>query len=726
MAANIDSINLSIELAANYHRQGRIQDAERIYRSILQQQPANIDANYLLGLVELERGKFATAATLIQQALNRMPGNALYHYNYGRAVEGEGKIQEAEASYRRALNLDKEYLEARYQLAVLMHNAQRLEEAVKEYRTLIEQQPNLASVFNNLGNALLDLGRRDEAAAMLERAVALEPRFAQGWCNFGNVLHQLGRAEESEQAYRKAIEFDPSIPNFYYNYANLQFHYCQYEPAIANYREAIRRDPNFAGAYNNLGNLLKLLGRLNEALEAFNQAIKVAPSTADAYSNKGNALVGMGEIDEAIRSYRTAVELNPRHVDAYSNLVYALCYPANLPEQQIFAEHREWSRRFEEPILAPRPAARPLAGRRLRVGYLSGDFRRHSVGFFFEPLLNAHHRDRVELFLYSNAQLEDDVTERMRTRAEHWRTITDISDDAAAKRMREDELDILVDLSGHTDRNRLLILPRRPAPTQVNWLGYPNTTGLTSVDYRFTDEVADPPGAADELHSEKLWRLPNGFLCYEGYENAPQPAPPPCLEKGHITFGSFNNLTKVNPEVVRAWARILAAIPGSRLMIKTNQLEDYDTRIKMAAQFDAEGIAPDRLRLLARTPGLREHLEVYSQMDIALDTFPYNGTTTTCEALWMGVPVLTLSSDCHRGRVSKSILHRVGLDDLSVSGPDELVAKAVALSQDIDRLKHLRNSLRGQMRESPLCDAEGFATQMEDAFHSMLEGALEG
>lgn len=725
MAQGFDSVGISIELAVDYHRAGKITQAERIYRSVLREHPDHIDANYLLGLIELDRGMCSSAARMIQKARDLAPTNPLYHYNLGRALEGEGNAGEAERSYRQALRLRKGYPEVHHALALLLQNAGRLDEAVEEYRRILKESPGLASVHNNLGNALHGLGRLAEAEGELRRTVELEPGYAQGWGNLGNLLHRMGKGTEAEQAFRKGLELAPQSAEIHYNYANLLQQYCSYDAAITHFRRAIELSPQLAGAWNNLGNIYKQQGKVQLAMEAFDQAIGIEPQGADPYNNKGNVLVSAGEIDAAIGLYRDAVRLNPGHKDAYSNLVYALNYPGGITEQEIFEQHREWSRRFERPILRKKgPPLRPLGGRRLRIGYLSADFRRHSVAFFFEPLIHAHHKERVETFLYSNVLQEDEVTERIRNAADHWRRIVDLGDEAAAQRIRDDAVDVLVDLSGHTDRNRLTILPYRPAPLQINWLGYPNTSGLECLDYRFTDAIADPPGESDRLHSERLHRLPAGFLCYQGYEDAPEISPPPSEQGGTITFGSFNNLTKVTRQVVEAWCAVLHAVPGSRMLLKTFQLEDQGMRLKYARWFDENGIGPERLELLARTPGLREHLEVYHRIDIALDTFPYNGTTTTCEALWMGVPVLTLDGTSHRARVSKDILQRIGLGELVAADREDLAQRAAALAADPPRLRGIRLGLRERMRQSPLCDADGFARQIEEACLGLMEGRL--
>jgi predicted O-linked N-acetylglucosamine transferase (SPINDLY family) len=317
--------------------------------------------------------------------------------------------------------------------------------------------------------------------------------------------------------------------------------------------------------------------------------------------------------------------------------------------------------------------------------------------------------------------MPDGRTQRLQAESDHWYSIAGKPDLEVAERIRKDQIDILVDLEGHTGENRLLVFAHKPAPVQVTWLGYPNTTGMRTIDYRLTDAVADPPGEADKFHSEKLFRLEHGFLCYLPDAAAPEAGPPPCLESGQLTFGSFNNLAKVTSEVVRVWAEILHRQPLSRLVLKSKPLADQACRERYLGLFAEQGIPADRLELLGWLPAPQNHLELYHRIDIGLDSFPYNGTTTTCEALWMGVPVVTLCGDRHAARVGASIMRQVGLEELVAHSEDEYIALAVALAQDRQRLLALRGSQRRKMRESRLLDKKLFAETLEDAYRRMWE-----
>jgi predicted O-linked N-acetylglucosamine transferase (SPINDLY family) len=345
------------------------------------------------------------------------------------------------------------------------------------------------------------------------------------------------------------------------------------------------------------------------------------------------------------------------------------------------------------------------------------------VSYFFAPVLESHDRERFEIFCYADVAQPDAVTERLQQASDGWLRVTGLRPDAVARRIREDRIDILVDLAGHTGDNPLMVLAHRPAPVQVSWLGYPNTTGMRAVDYRLADAVVEPPGLADELSTETVVRLPHGFHCYEPPPGAPAAAPLPAPRQGHVTFGSFNDLKKTQPAVIRAWAEILNRVPGSRLLLKCSSFVDATTRDRYAKSFAEAGADPERVRMVPRVASTEEHLGLYGKIDIGLDPFPYNGTTTTCEALWMGVPVVTLRGDRHAGRVGASLLGRVGLGDWIADTKEGYVALAVSWASRRDELAALRRELRERVARSPLRDARGLTRAIEDAYRTMWRDA---
>jgi predicted O-linked N-acetylglucosamine transferase (SPINDLY family) len=414
--------------------------------------------------------------------------------------------------------------------------------------------------------------------------------------------------------------------------------------------------------------------------------------------------------------------MKPDFSQAFSGLLFGLNYDDKLTNHYLFAAHREWDERYGQrvPTFTTYDNDRD-ATRRLRIGYLSPDFREHSVAYFVESLLRGHDRQKVEVFCYAEVTRPDSVTTRLQGLADHWLVTVGLSDQRLAERIRTDGIDILVDVAGHTVGNRLLAFARKPSPVRVTWLGYPNTTGLKAIDYRLVDAVTDPVGEADAWASEALVRLEDGFLCYRGLRDGPEPTSPPCLRAGTVTFGSFNNPAKVSTATFDAWGKLLSRSPQARLILKGIWFADAATRALFLARLGERGVPAERVELLAWQPGAAEHLALYHQVDIALDPFPYNGTTTTCDALWMGVPVITLRGHRHAGRVGASLLTQVGLTDLIADSIEEYVELALALAGNPGRLDALRRTLRPRMATSPMCDEGAFACKMEAAFRSMWQ-----
>ena len=406
---------------------------------------------------------------------------------------------------------------------------------------------------------------------------------------------------------------------------------------------------------------------------------------------------------------------------AASAALVRLNYDPAVDDRALFEAHNAWAQRFAAPHY-PTSQAEPLnddADRPLRVGYVSGDLRRHPVAFFVEPVLRAHDRGQVTPVCYDTAGLDDDMNAHLRSLVPDWRDVADWSDEALAERIRDDRIDILVDLAGHTARNRLLVFARRPAPVQVTGIGYVTTSGLETMDYRLTDSLCDPGRGEDRFYSERLWRLETGFNCYAPPRGLPEPGAPPCLSGAALTFGCFNNLDKITAPVIEAWAEILHGLPDSRLLLKTKSLGEPAVREHLLAAFGDRGIAAERLELRDWSATLAEHFAAYAEVDIALDPFPYNGTTTTCEALMMGVPVVALRGGRHASRVSFSILARLGLEGLSATEPEAYVERALALAARPDALAKLRAGLRQRLARSPLCDAERYARTLETAYRGM-------
>lgn len=491
--------------------------------------------------------------------------------------------------------------------------------------------------------------------------------------------------------------------------------------AEAVYKEILRLHPDQPRALHALGVVSHRLGRGEMGVELVRRAVTLQPDFADAHNNLGNILKELGRIAEAIESYRKATVARPGFAAAHSNLLLCMHYLPGFSPAEIFRESLRFADLLPEgrgsaPVPVPRE---PDPFRRLRVGYLSPDFREHSVSYFFAPLLRAHDRSRVEVFCYADLPAGDAVTGRLRGLSDRWREIFSSPDREVVESIKGDGIDILVDLAGHTGRNRLGIFASKAAPIQVSWLGYPDTTGLSAVDYRLTDGVADPGEDGDSFYTERLVRLRAPFLCYEPPATAPPCAPLPSLEKGFVTFGSFNSLAKLTPQVLALWSELLSLVPRSRLLLKNPSLGHEAARRRCLELLCRNGVREERIDLLPFASTTEEHLRLYHQVDISLDTFPYNGTTTTCESLWMGVPAITVKGKSHAARVGATLLKSVGLEELVAESPEGYLEIAAGLAREPRRLARLRGELRERVSSSPLCDARSFAGEVEKVYREM-------
>jgi len=568
---------------------------------------------------------------------------------------------------------------------------------------------------------LLDAGRDGDAEAALKSILDEDPRHAAALRRLAQVQHRRGDDAEAARLLVRSLECDPDHAEAYFNLGIALGTLGRQDDAEASYRRGLALKPGSVDGHNNLGVLLEQVGRFTEAETSYRRAIEIAPGNAHPVNNLGVLLKESGRLAEAVAMHRRAVAIAPDLAAANSNLLYTLNYDESVSPQELLDQHAAWGRNQAARLATDgaRFTNSPDPSRRLRVGYVSGDFRHHSVAFFVEALLTAHDRREVEIVLYTNDARVDAVTQRLNAMADRVVPIHALPDERAAARIREDGIDILVDLAGHTAANRMMLFARKPAPVQVTWVGYPATTGLKTIDYRITDAVADPPGVADRLYTERLVRLERGFLCYRAPESAGAIAPLPAPSVGHVTFGSFNNLAKLSPATIALWARLVGEVPGARLLLKATQFKGADARDHCRAAFVAAGVAADAIELMPPLPQTSEHLDLYSRVDIGLDPLTYNGATTTCEALWMGVPVVTLRGDRHAARVGASIMTAVGLDTLIADTPEDYVAIAAALARDLGDLAALRAGLRERVRTSALCDAPGFARAVETTFRDM-------
>jgi protein O-GlcNAc transferase len=644
--------------------------------------------------------------------------------NRAYELHRQGKLQEAELVCREVLKNHPENYDALSLLGTISYQMGDYESAVTCIRQVIGINPNDAQAYYILGVVLQKKNDCDEAIASYKKAIELNPQFAGSYNNLGNILRENGHLDAAIRSYQKVIELDPLNALPYNNLGNVLQEKNQLDDAIIAYKKALEIDSNYFFTYNNLGNVFHKKGLFNEALTCYQKAIQLNSHYADAYYSLGNLFAEMANLDDAEKHYRQAFQLKP-DPSMYSALLLSLHYGYKHDRHMIFNEHKHYAKLFADSLTFSISAHtnNPDPDRRLKIGYVSPDFRRHSVGFFIDPVLASHDHGRFEVFCYANLNQSayDEMTERMKHHADHWRSIIGLSDEKVEDLIRQDEIDILIDLAGHTGSNRMLLFARKPAPVQVSWIGYPDTTGLEVMDYKIVDSFTDPPGITDQFYTENLIRLPHSFLCYLPHEESPEVDDLPALKRGHITFGSFNNFTKVSPEVVTIWSKLLTMLPASRLLLKAKNFISAEIRNHAQKLFIQEGITADRIELLPIEPSTRQHLNLYNRIDIGLDTFPYNGTTTTCEAMWMGVPVLTLEGNIHVSRVGCSLLSNVGLSEFVAKSHDEYIEKAIHYAHDTRRLQLLRKNLRNIMKKSPLMNAKRFTEYIELSYHQIWE-----
>ena len=647
-------------------------------------------AHFNLGKIYLEMERIEEATACFEEALILKPDFPEAHYKLGNALRIQGRLDEALSHYGRAIALNPQYAEAHSNEGLVHEARSDWKQAIASYRRALSVDPTLVNAHYNLGRLHLAQGDVAEAFACFYMSTALSPDFAEAHGILGELLKETGQLDD----------------------------------AIASFRKALSIDPEFANAHNCLGAALQAQGNLNEAAASFRKAVSIKPDFSHAHSNLGMTLAQMGRNDEAIDALRRALSINPDFAVGHSNLLFCLSHDPHATPEEVFAEHLAFGDRFEAPFRGrwPRHRNLPEPGRKLRVGFVSADLRAHAVASFIEPLWPALDSRQLEIWVYSNYLQEDQVTLRLRGMAHQWRKVDRMSDEELADRVRQDGIDILFDLSGHTGDNRLLAFARKPAPVQVSWVGNPNTTGLKAMDYYMSDRFSAPPGLLDALFTEKIVRLPSGAL-FQPLGPEPSVNGLPALESGVLTFGSFNRSNKLTEEVIALWGRVLNAVPGSRMLL--GSLSDASRKENLAEQFGRHGVDRGRLVFCPRA-GMTEYLTLHHQVDLILDTYPYNGGTTSCHAVWMGVPVLTLAGRTMASRVGFNLNSNLGLPEFIAESEDAFVTQAVRWSQRLPELAALRASLRSRMLASPLCQTQVVARWLELALRTMWRRWCDG
>ncbi|KAI3432719.1 hypothetical protein D9Q98_004262 [Chlorella vulgaris] len=675
-----------------------------------------------------------------ERAVRACAAYAPAHYNLGVAAGEDGAAEEAISHYSTAVSLSPGYAEAWCNMGVLLKQQGNLVQAIAAYERALAAAPNLSVVQLNLAAALTEQGTRLKSAgqpaqgvAAYERALSLQPRHAEALYNLGVACAEQGQVDRALFMYQTALEVQPSCAEAHNNLGVLYREQGNMERAVQCYQAALNVRPNFPQGLNNLAVVYTQQGRAQDALQLLHAAVMAAPAYAEAHNNLGVLQRDVGAVPDALASYQRCLQLDPTNRHGGQNLLLGLNYVHPGESRLVCGAHEQWGLGFQA-LHPPLPPLTPSAvdrtpSRPLIVGYLSPDFFTHSVSYFAEAPLAHHDGRRVKHVAYSCVPKADSKTERLRSEVLAagglWRDVGRLPETELAALIRSDRVDVLVELTGHTAGNRLGAVAMRPAPVQATWIGYPNSTGLPAVRYRLTDATCDPLDTT-QTFTEELVRLPGCFLCYTPAADAPPVAPLPAAAAGFVTFGSFNALAKQTPEVLQVWAQVLLAVPNSRLVLKNKPFACEVVRNQFWRVFEAAGVERCRVDLLPLAAANRDHLAQYGLMDVSLDPWPYAGTTTTTESLYMGVPCLTLAGSCHAHNVGLSLLTAVGLHhDWVAHSVDEYVSKAAALTQDLPRLAALRAGLRQRMLQSPLCDAPTFVRQLEDVYHQLWQRWLD-
>ena len=633
------------------------------------------------------------------------------------AYHQEGSVSQAEALYQEILVRDPRCADAAHLLGVAALQVGRREVAVDLIRRAIKLSPNQAHFHSNLGEAYRGLARFDEAIASLRHSLALKPDFPAALNSLGVVLAARHQTDEAVTCYQKAILLDPNNADAHHNLGAVFSERGELEKAEACFRRVLVRRPHDAEAHASLGNVLKKGGQLDEAVTAYQQAIAITPNVVEAYNNLGETFKEQGRSGEAIACYRRAIALNPSLAAVHSNLIYTLHFDVSSTAKAIHEEHQRWCQQHVTPLAATFREADPDRNgeRRLRVGYVSPDFCDQAECFFVLPLLEAHDRSLYEIHAYSSVNQPDHITARFRQAVDVWHDVRTLDDDQLAKKVVSDRVDILIDLTMHMANNRLLVFARKPSPVQVTWLAYPATTGLNAINYRLTDSLMESAADPYPFSAEVPVRLPESWCCYHPVTESPPCTRAPARVAGKNTFGSLNNFFKNNDAVLRRWAHVLTATPDSSLLLLCPSDAARD-RVRLF--MTQAGIAAERLEFVGRQQRY-DYLSTYQRIDVALDPFPYNGITTTLDALWMGVPVLTLPGALPPARAGLSLLTTLGLTEMIAHSEDDYIRRAVSLACDLPRLAANRADLREHLLRSPLMDAPRFARNVESAYRTM-------
>lgn len=769
---NLTSVELDqaiervLRLALVKHRAGELSAAEDIYRLILKTNPHHADTNHNLGVLAVQSNNVEASLPYFLTAIEVNSASPQYWVSYldalcacdqisvakdifmlaldqGGALEQSLIIQmkekgahfqsiidqrygllvsrELEAKPKSTRDLKKSLLKpSKKEIArvLSLFGLGQINELEKLARSMVERFPESSFSWKTLGAVLQEQGRFSEALAASETAMRSDPKDIEILNNHANLLASLGRLGEAETYCRRAIDLDPSAATPLDTLGVILFSAKRYDEAESFFRKALEIKPDFANSLSNLALILRTTRRLAEAESLTRKAISLNPRLARTYSNLGLILNDAGRYAEATESNRNALTLDPSLVETHSNLLFGLSNDDNISAEDLFKEHLLFAEQFEKPLRHVWPvfANQKSLDRQLNIGFVSGDFNSHAVANFIEPILSNLAKQRsLNLFAFYNDSLEDHITIRLKKHFYDWHSVFSLNNDELTALIRAKEIDILIDLSGHTAKHRLLTFARKPAPLQITWMGYPGTTGLAAIDYYFTDAFFLPDNSFDSLFTEKLIRLP-ASAPFLPYSPSPFVTPSAALRNNYLTFGSFNRIGKITPVVVSVWAQLLNEVSDSKLVLGGMPSEtEFDV---LRSRFEEHGVARDRLHYFPRA-AMEGYLTKLATIDLCLDTFPYNGGTTTLHSAWMGVPTLTMAGDAVATRTGACIMSHLGLQRMIAHDAEEFVKEGVYWSKHMDELAAIRMSLRNRLQDSTISNPSLIADSINKAFHQI-------
>lgn len=780
------TLNDRLTHAFALHQAGDLQAAVAGYQEVLAEQPTHSDALHLLGVAAHQLGDPHSAVQLIEGSLSVNIANPDAASNLGNARLACGDAEGAEFAYRQALRLNSQHADAQYNLANLLQRLERYEEALAAFDAAAMLLPSTASIYFNRANLLQAMERWEEAISDYDRVQALDSQFpslhtnrgaayanAERWedaldafraamaqapadvnglHNLGCVLNKLGREKEAVEPLEAAFEIQPDnldtrrqlvrallkkdqpraleiaeaavfmpepTSEDWYLLGVARQTQGKRQRAIEAFQQSLALDPDFVYGSHHLASAFAEDGRLDDAITAYEAILERNSKSGDIYVNLGLAMKDRGEVTEAIATMRQGIALTD-DPESHSNMIFTLCYSNELTSQQIYDDSVAWAERHT-PVVPPAPPVRPLEGRKIRIGYLSADYHHHPAGYLYRALFPLHDREKFEVIVYANQTVGDEVSKEIFDATDRWHMVKHMSDQELADLVREDEIDIFMDLLGHTNNHRLTAFGLRPAPVQATWIGYFGTTGMRQMDYIVCDRYAVPE-AEERYYSERPARMPGCMYVFQPPKIDVPVSDLPMAKNGYPTFGCFNNTAKITEEVVALWCEVLREVPDARMILNRWPFQTESVRERYYAMFAAYGVDRSRVDIVA-TKGREAYFRSYHDVDVMLDTFPFGGGTTTSEALWMGVPVVSLPADRLVGHMTETIVRAVGRPEILVEDREGFVAMAKGLVADADHLAEMRTSLRAQVENSALCDLPTFARELESLYAWMLEDA---